>query len=264
MKASVRHIILLFLGTLGCTSCYTYRYVPEGEHVLYKNKMEVAMADSSEVTPEVKDALKNARNYYLQKPNSKLLGIDRLRVGMNIYGIANPKDRSFLGNYDADKAAASATQLQRLLQAKGCFGSTVTYDTLKLTRHNITVGYHVTATPRYIVDEVNYRSDNEAVRRLLEDWRDASPLKANTPYDQDNIAAERTRLVNNLREAGYYRATTDLVTFEVDTTYSSSRLSIDVLVDGRALSVYHINNIYIYPNSIAGLRDATSVYDTLI
>ena len=48
-------------------SCYTYRYVPEGEHVLFKNKLDVAMADSSEVSPEVEDALKNARNYYLQK-----------------------------------------------------------------------------------------------------------------------------------------------------------------------------------------------------
>ena len=263
------------MSALLFTSCYTYRYVPDGEHVLYKNKLDVAMADSSEVTPEVKEVLKNARNYYLQKPNSKLLGIDPLRVSMNIYGIANPKDRTFVGNYfrrlgqapriyDADKAAASALQLQRLLQTKGCFGSTVSYDTLKLTKHNISIGYHVTATPRYIIDEVNYNTDNEAIRKLLYNWREASPLKAGDPYDQDKITAERTRLVSNLREAGYYRATNDLISFEVDTTYSSSRLSIDVMVDGRGLKIYHINNIYVYPNSIAGLRDTTSVYDTFI
>ena len=114
------------------------------------------------------------------------------------------------------------------------------------------------------MDEVNYRTNNEAVRRLLDDWRAASPLQVGAPYDQDKLAAERTRLVSNLRESGYYRATNDLVSFEVDTTYSSSRLSIDVVVDGSNLKVYHINNIYIYPNSIAGLRDATSVFDTLI
>ena len=257
------------------TSCYTYRYVPEGEHVLYKNKLEVSMNDSSEVTPEVKDALKNVRNYYLQKPNSKVLGIDQLRVGMTIYGIANPKDKSIIGNYfrrlgqaprvyEANRAAATASQLQRLMQAKGCFGSRVTFDTLEMTRHNITVGYHVTATPRYIIDEVNYRTDNEAVRKLLNDWREASPLQAGDCYDQDKVAAARSRIVGNLREAGYYRATNDVVTFEVDTTYSSARLSIDVIVDGSNLQVYHINNIYIYPNSIAGLHDASSVYDTLI
>lgn len=275
MKASARHIILILLCTLLFASCYTYRYVPEGEHVLYKNQLDVVMADSSEVSPEVKDALRNVRNYYLQKPNSKILGIDPLRLSMGIYGIANPKDKSFVGNYfrqlgqaprvyDADKAATTAIQLQRLLQTRGCFGSTVTFDTLKLTQHNITIGYHVRATQRYLIDEVNYRTDNDAIRKLLNDWRDASPLRAGDPYDQDNIAAERSRLVYNLREAGYYRATNEIVSFEVDTTYSSSRLSIDVIVDGAALQVYHINNIYVYPNSIAGLRDASSVYDTLI
>ncbi len=265
----------MLIGALLTTSCYTYRYVPDGEHVLYKNQLLVNMSDSSEVSPEVKDALKNARNYYVQKPNSKVLGIDWLRVGMNIYGIANPKDKSFVGNYfrrlgqapvvyDADKATRTASQLQRLLQAEGCFGSTVTFDTLKATRHNITVGYHVTATPRYIIDEVIYRTEADAVRRLLHDWAESSQLQAGDPYDQDKLAAERTRLVNNLRESGYYRATPDLVSFEVDTTYSSKRLSIEVMVDSRQLQVYHINNIYIYPNSTAGLRDANSLYDTLI
>ena len=259
------------------TSCYTYRYVPEGEHVLFKNKVIVTMSDGSEVSNEVNDALKNTRNYLAQKPNSKLLGIDHLRLGMAIYGIANPKDKSFVGNYfrrlgqeprlyDADKATFTALQLQHLLQAKGCFGSTVTFDTLKMTRHNLTVGYHVNATPRYIIDEVNYRTDNADVRRLLEQWSEESLLRADEPYDQDNIRDERSRIVNNLREEGYYHATNEVVTFEVDTTYSPRRLSIDVRVDGSNLQVYHINNIYIYPNSTAGLRgtDGTTTFDTLI
>ena len=259
-------------------SCYTYHYVPEGEHVLYKNKLEVTMTDSSEVSPEVKDALKNARNYYLQKPNSKVLGIDWLRVGMNIYGIASPKNRTFIGNYfrrlgqapriyDANRAAQTASQLQRLLQAKGCFGSTVTFDTLKMTRHNITIGYHVSATRRHLIDDVSYHSDNEAVRLLLLEWRPESTLHVGDPYDQELIAAERSRLVSNLREAGYFRANNDMVTFEVDTTYSPGLLSIDVHVDTANLRVYHINNIYIYPNSTAGLNANSrsgATFDTLI
>ncbi|MCR5445921.1 MAG: BamA/TamA family outer membrane protein [Bacteroidales bacterium] len=277
MRTRLVHIILILGATL-FASCYTYRYVPDGEHVLYKNKLDVTMVDSTEVSPEVKDALKNARNYYLQKPNSKVLGIDRLRMGMTIYGIANPKDHTFIGNYfrrlgqapriyDVDRANQTANQLQRLLQAKGCFGSTVSFDTLKMTRHNITVGYHVKATRRYMIDDVGYHTDNDAVRRLLIEWRPAAMIHAGDPYDQELIAAERSRLVANLREAGYYRANNDMITFEVDTNYSPGLLSIDVHVDGRNLQVYHINNIYIYPNSTAGLgnnnRNGTA-FDTLI
>ena len=53
------------------------------------------------------------------------------------------------------------------------------------------------------------------------------------------------------KQAVMAQATNDLITFEVDTTYSTSKLSIDVMVDGRDLKVYHINNIYIYPNNLA-------------
>ncbi len=279
MKNRAPHIILLLVGTLLFASCYTYRYVPEGEYVLYKNQLEVTMADSSEVTDDVNDALRNIRTYYLQKPNTKVLGIDWLRMGMNIYGIAHPDNKTFIGKYfrqlgqapvvyDASRAARTATQLRSLLQSKGCFGSTVTFDTLRLTRHNITIGYHVRATQRYLVDEVTYHTDNATVRKLLDKWSAESLLRVDTPYDQDLIAAERTRLVNNLRDAGYFRASNDIVTFEVDTTYSSRRLSIDVRVDSRQLQVYHINNIYIYPNSTAGLRDrsgsAVAEFDTVI
>ena len=276
MRNKTRNIILVCVATLAFSSCYTYRYVPEGEHVLYKNVLDVEMADGSEVTPEVKEALEGVKSYYLQKPNSKFLGIDPLRVSMAVYGIANPKDNSFVGKYfrrlgqapriyDASKAERTASQLERLLQTRGCFGSVVTFDTLKTTAHNVTIGYHVRATGRYIIDEVNYITDNSAVGKLLDEWKNSSFLKVGHPYNQDNIAQERARLVNNLREAGYYRATSDLVTFVVDTTYSSSRLSIDVDVAASDLKVYHINNIYIYPNSAASIRQASKVhYDTLI
>lgn len=269
MTIKLRHIIPL-LGAFLLTSCYTYRYVPEGEHVLYHNELTVAMSDSSEVSPEVKEALKDFRTYYSQRPNSKLLGIKPLRFSMGIYGIASPKNKTFIGDYfrrlgqapvvyEAEKAERTVTQFQRLMQAKGCFGSTVTFDTLKLTKHNITVGYHITATPRYRIDEVAYHTTDRSVDSLLHLWSKDALIRAGDPYDQERIAAERARIVNNLRESGYYHATSDLVSFEVDTTYSPTHLSIDVHVDSRRLQIYHINNIYVYPNSTAA-----SHYDTLI
>ena len=270
-----RSLYILLLSTL-FASCYTYRYVPEGEHVLYKNVLDVSMSDSTDVPPEVADVMRGARNYYTQKPNSKVLGIDWLRVGMGVYGVAHPNDNSFIGRYfrrlgqaprvyDEGQARRTARQLRDLLESKGCFGSTVSFDTLAMTEHNISVAYRVKARQRYMVDEVTYRTDDNSVARLLAEWEPDSPLKAGQPYDQELLAAERTRLVTNLREAGYNRAAADKVGFVVDTTYSSSHLSIDVVVDSRNLRVYHINNIFVYPNSTTALRYSTATaYDTLI
>ncbi len=275
MKSRSLHITLLALACLLFAGCYTNRYIPDGSHRLYNTVQTVAMADSSEVTPLVKDALKKSNNYYLQRRNSRVLGIMWLPVGMRIYSIASPKDSTFWGNYwrrlgqapvvyDEDKARRTAQQLQGLLEEKGCFGSTVTFDTLDLREKKITIGYHIRATHRYTIDEVAYHTESDTVRRLLDQWREASLLRPGDPYDQDNLAAERARLVSNLREQGFYRATADHISFLVDTTYHPQRLSIDVYVDSRHLRIYHINNIFVYPNSTAGLRSGESTFDTLI
>lgn len=236
-------------------------------------ELDVVMADSSEVTPEVRDALKKVENYYTQKPNSKFL-FKGLPIGKWIYcfsGTSNNAWNNYMHRigqapviYDESRSIRTANQIDRLLDSKGCFGSTVRFDTLAIKNYNIRIGFHVTATHRYIIDEVVYRTEDTKVRKLLHDWEAESTLKAGDPYDQEKIAAERSRIVNNLREAGYYYANNDLITFLVDTTYHNHRLSIDVMVDSRNLKVYHINNIYIYPNSTAGLRSRESAFDTLI
>ncbi len=233
------------------------------------------MADGEEVTPEVEEALKNSGNYYMQRRNAKVFGIRWLPVGMWIYSIAKPTDSTFWGNYwrrlgeapviyEEDKARLTARQLQGLLHSKGCFNSTVTFDTIETEGKKIAIGYHLTATPRFIIDEVNYHSESDAVMKLLSRWKESSSLKAGTYYDQELLSAERTRLVSLLRERGYYRANTENITFLVDTTYQDRHLTIDVNVDSRDLLVYHINNIFIYPNSTAGLRNNESTFETSI
>ena len=257
------------------TSCTIGRYIGPGEHVLHDIVLDVQMADSSAVTPEVKDAAKQAKKYYVQRPNTKFLGIKSMPVSMWIYCFMTDTTSNLWNNglhrlgqapviYDENKAKQTARQLQQLMEAKGCFGSRVAFDTIDVGRRNIAIRYSIKAKPRYTIDEVVYRTESPAVRRLLEELEEGSPLKAGTPYDQDNIAAERNRLVTNLREAGYYLASNDNVRFSVDTTYSASKLSIDVLVDSRNLRVYHINNVFVYPNSNAGLRNAPTSFDTLI
>ena len=258
-------------------SCTNTRYLADDEYALYRQVVDISMADSSDVTPEVSAALKKSKSYMLQKPNSKILFLGR--VGMYIYNWASPSDSTFWGNYwrrtgqatvvyDENKAYRSAQQLQQLLESKGCFGSKVSFDTLdtKITRRkrDITIGYHVAATKRHVIDEVLYRTDNSTIAKMLDEWRSDSPIRVGDYYDQENLAAERARLASNLRESGFFHASGENISFLVDTTYLSGHLSIDVVVDGSALKIYHINNIDIFPNSTANLREATRQFDTLI
>lgn len=275
MRSSRLHIILFAALSLLFTGCYINRYIPDGSYRLDETVQTVVMADSSEVPPEVYEALEKSDNYYIQHRNSKVFGIRWLPVGLWIYTVARPSDDSFWGSYwrrlgqapviyDESKALRTARQLQGLLQSKGCFNSTATFDTIETSGKKITIGYHLTASPRYLIDEVGYHSTNDTIRRFLDRWKEGSLIKAGTYYDQENLSDERSRLLNLLRERGYYRASLDNITFLVDTTYLPGRLSIDAYVNGSNLRPYRVNNIFIYPNSTAGLRSNESAFDTTI
>ena len=256
-------------------SCSVGRYVGPGEHVLHDITLQVQMADSTQVTPEVKEALKHAKKYYLQRPNSKVLGIKWMPYSKWVYCFLTDTTSNFWNNtlhrlgdapviYDEERSRQTVIQLQQLMESKGCFGSTVSFDTTEISGYNICIRYNINATRRYTIDEIVYRTENAAIRHILEETEEESPLVAGEPYDQEKIAAERSRIVSNLREAGYFHANNNIVSFIVDTTYSHTKLGIDVMVNSQGLQVYHINNVYIYPNSTAGLRNAPTSFDTLI
>ena len=135
-------------------SCTIGKYVGPDEHVLHHIDLDVQMADSSEVTPEVRDVLKKARNYYSQKPNTKMLGIKALPVSKWIYCFLTDTNSNLWNNYmhrigqapviyDENRSRQTANQLERLLDTKGCFHSDVSFDTLSIKRRNISIAYHV-------------------------------------------------------------------------------------------------------------------------
>lgn len=255
--------------------CSVDRYLGPDQHVLHDITLDLQMNDSSEVTPEVKDAVKHAKKYYTQRPNVKFLGIKGLPVSKWIYCFLTDTTSNFWNNsmhrlgdapvvYDESRSRQTAKQLQELMASKGCFGSTVSFDTADIDGRNINIRYKISSTSRYTIDDIVYHTENPAVKRILDELKEDSPLVAGEPYDQEKIAIERNRIASNLREAGYYLASTENVRFIVDTTYSPTHLSIDVIVDSRNLQVYHINNVYIYPNNNSSLIDAPDKYDTLI
>jgi outer membrane protein assembly factor BamA len=270
----MKRLLVIAAAMMLLSGCYVNKYIPEGQHRLKKTRQTVVMSDGSEVSSEVNEALKNSLQYYSQRSNSKFLGISWLPVSMWTYGTAHPSDNSFFGNYwrrmgqapvvyDAQKAENTVKQLEGLLEMKGCFGSKVTFDTVEINPKKISIAYHITATPRYRIHDVDYRIDNDTVRRLVNKWSASSLVRAGDYYDQEKLRDERTRLVSLLREEGYYYASVDNVSFLVDTAFFDNTMSITVNVDCRNLRQYHINDIYIYPNSTAGLRKGETLLDTL-
>lgn len=265
------------------TSCHVNQYLSPGERVLRSNGVVVSMADSSEVQPEIYQALLSAPQYYHQKPNKKILMVP---LKMLLYCTTQPSDTSQWANfwrrngeapvkYDPQSAARTATQLNALLKTKGCFNSQVGVDTVHQGRSFVKVRYHVTATQRRRIDDLNYRSLQPDINAKLQEWKDGPYLKVGEYYDQDKLTLEQARLVELLRNEGYYQAKADLIHFYVDTTYDSQHLSLMVTVRAQntigdpasqryaPLQKYRIDNIYIYPNISTDVGEI-SHFDTLV
>lgn len=278
--------MLLALTTLGFTSCSVEKYLHPGEKVLYRNQVNVQMADSSDVPKEVSNALSNIQQYYYQSPNKRFLF---MRMQMRLYCSTNPDDSSgwsrFWRNqgeppvvYDPHAAQRTAAQLNTLLKTKGCFNSKVTTDTIHYGDNSVIARYNITATHRRQIGEVTFRCrQQKEIDDLLhsEKWVAASLLKVGDYYDQQLITQEQARIATALKDSGYYYASADMVRFLVDTTYDSQQLSIYVslrlpqhYVNDSAvvqpLQKYRLDNIYLYPNVSTSLNAIGQHLDTLI
>jgi len=252
--------------TMCLSSCHVERFLNDDEMVLYSNKFQVVMADSSNVTKDVKAALASKKKYARQHPNTSLLGWEPFRLKLGIYTLSSAKKNNRFNRwlqkrgeapvvYSESDARFTTQQLSGLLESKGCFKSTVTFDTLKTKKRDITIQYTIHATPRFHIDKIYHYSEDTAMRRLLNNWVKDSYIKAGDLYDREILAHERTRIYESLLNEGYYTASKELITFIVDTTdYGNHGLTVTTLIqvptttDGqkKTLQKYRLDQIYFY------------------
>ncbi len=263
-------LLLIGIGAMALSSCTYMRYLEKDERMLVKNEYNVLMSnDSTEIPPEIKAALQGINHYTIQNPNKKFI----LAWSRSIYCLARPNSDNFLSRYLHRKGEApvkynesstlrSTQQLQALLNSKGCFGSTVSFDTVNLERKRVAVYYTLTATPRRKIGDVTYHCETPEVNALMREWKPFSHIHIDTYYDQDSLIAERNALSEWLQNQGYFLANKEIISFQIDTTLDSRFLSIAVNIENpktynsktkqlieNPLRKYYFGHIYIHPNS---------------
>ena len=286
-NAPHRPLLILLTLTLALASCGSVeKFIQPDQRILNSNNYQVSMPDGSAPPKEIRDALSDMKKYTRQKPNSHILGVGP-RFTMHVYCLSNPDKSNFWHNYlrrkgqapviyDENATIQTCNQIAGLLQSKGCFNSTVTFDTVHSRKHDINVNYHIHPSQRYRIDDISFRAETPDVDKLLKQWKDQSLLKEGDYYDQDLMDAERKRITEQLRNEGYYHASTDLLSYTVDTAFQDNKLTIRLNIrDPRFINAnkqtvtqplqkYYLDNIYIYPNSSTAQQlGASTAYDTL-
>ena len=269
---------LLILVVITVSSCAPARYVPEGDHLLSKNKVESLQKSISE------DQLKG---YVLQKPNKRLLG---MRFYLFLYSLSNVEKEKWPHNwlrrigeepviYNPSLTKSSTEQIRQFLENKGYYHAEV-HDTVTFSGKNARAHYRIRPNEPYRVKSISYYfEDTSLVSYILPDTLN-SLLKRNMRFDKDVLQQERIRIENLLKEEGYYRFAKEYIFFNA--TLDPENNSVELLmrikefVEGepdpktkiRQHHRYKIGNVYLVPNFYGvdnSNRNALTIkYDTAV
>jgi len=284
---SVLFLIIAAVAILTLSSCAsTSKFLKPGERVLKKDVFLIEPQEGDMQSKAISQALDDMKKYVKQKPNTHLLGFGP-RFSMRVYCLSNPDKDNFIHRYlrrkgqepviyDENAMLQTCNQIEGLLRSKGCFYSEVTADTQWCRRNDLNVIYHIRPSIRYTIDDVTFKAETPEVNKLLQQWQNESLVQPGQYYDQDKMDEERTRIIERLRNEGYFLASTDLVSYLVDTAFDDHKLTIRLNIHNPStldslrrphktpLQKYHIDDIFIYPNSTSASAGSAPRYDTTI
>jgi len=270
---TISYLWFVVCGVLFFTSCNYTRNLTANEHVLVKNTVKVE---------DVK-GFDNLIDLVRPIPNKKFMGIFPIRVSLWAYH--QPKFDSLTGEtkdskfsrwcrkngeepvlLDTTDIRRSVSQIALAMSKYGYFGATTRTDIQFLKKQKAKVIYVVTPNQPYFIRQIHYQIEIPEYRRIIITDTINSLLKKGMIYNEDLLVAERARIISKIRDQGYFYATSNMITFLVDTIHAfeylneqyhptlalTIKISFDDVADKSLISKsknrYKFNNAIIYTN----------------
>jgi outer membrane protein insertion porin family len=217
-------IFLLLLGIGILSGCSSTRHLEKGDVLLRKINLKLTtdktLADKSALSDQLFSLMP-------QQPNTYFLG--RFPVKIWLYNMRYEKYKTDTTNFQlknkvVEKPVALDTMMivrakksmSDFLRNSGYFYAEIS-DTIKIKGKKATVTYKVNTGTEYLVDEVNYDIEDPEMAKLSDKLREGTLFTKGKGYSNTVAGAERSRLVNEIKNYGYYRFNSENIDFELDT-----------------------------------------------
>lgn len=285
MNRKIRFFIVLFFSSITIYSCSSVRHLPEGESMLVRNRVKVVDAKS----PDFDDLV----SYVRPVTNKKFMDIFRIKTVFYDWGVPtydkngelkDSKFRKFLREkigeaptlLDSTEITNSLDQLKIVMKQIGYFDSEVDYRVSYIgkDRKKSKVDYFITAHEPYFISQVDYDIPIQEYKRIVVIHQKEKLLSAGMKYNENTINNELTRIINLIRNEGYYYVEKSIIRCEVEFDPPDSlgndpkTVHVTILLNipqnenaSRYLYKYHYNNVYVNPDA-QSLSMAESLYDT--
>lgn len=250
-----KHILLETIALVAAVSCSSTKHLADGELLLNRSRIELN-------DPEAQLQSSDFVNFLRQKPNGRTLGIAPMRL--HTYSLSG-KDTTRWYNrwlrrmgeppviYSQELTDASVRQLHQALVNRGYMNPTVTVDTLHVTPKKINVLYNIRPGKPHLIAGISLNYTDSIVGKFVEESMYNSLLRAGRQLDLSVLDDERTRIVNLLRNNGYYEFAKDRIAFIADTIAGSKQVDLTMRILGDKHRRYTIARVIFQPDYDPGI-----------
>lgn len=265
----------MIVSSIALYSCSSVRHLSEGESMLVKNEVKVKDRKDPDFD--------NLKSYVRPVTNKKFMDLFRVKTVMYDWGQptydknGNTKDSKFrkflrekMGEppvlLDTAEIMTSLDQLKIVMKQIGYFDAEVDYSvTYKgKKRKKSKVNYTVTAHTPYTISKIRYDIPIQEYKRIVVLNQKNTVLYPGMKYNETVINDELTRIINLIRDEGYYYVEKSIIRCEVmydppDSTGKDPKsVSLNIVMNipqdentARYLYKYYFNDVYVNPDAQA-------------
>lgn len=267
MKKNSLLIICTVIALSILPGCSTTKHLPEGE-VLYKGvkKFNVENQDyglnGTEAYEEVVGALSMPTNSWFPFGLWVYNRFERYEKGFGKWIFKKfAADPVLLSSVNPDTRVKVASNL---LHDYGYFNGTVSYqvDTLKNPR-KAKLNYFIDMGKPYLIDTLTYEGFSPKVDNLIHKWEYKKLIHSGDNFNVIRLNEERQRLIDLLRDHGYYYARNEFLTFLADTIMRPGYVCLKIIpksnIPKEALRTYYLGNTSVHLTGYKGEEPVDSV-----
>lgn len=238
-----RNPILLFAAAIFivmAVACSTTRRLEPGE-VRY-----TGMGNFNIIKPEDTPKLPGALDAELRKTgecdanNYLIAPFIKIPLGLWVYNNWNDSAKGLKGwlyrklvktpvLISEVKPELRSVLMKQLLDENGYFGAQVTYniEPYKTNDKKAKIGYTIHTGSPYPIDSIIYLKETNGMNRFIDSVARKSPyLQKGVIFSVDSLEAERVRIVNAMRNRGYYYFRPEYIDFLADSLISPGNIAV--------------------------------------
>lgn len=227
LKAAAQ-IYLVFIAMVAISilssSCSGTKHIPEGQYLLKRNNIEFKSKEPVARKKPIKGGLERL---VAQKPNTDFLGIPYklLLYNLQYEKYQNDPDNFQLESktvekpviYDSSLHYKSIDFMETFMLHQGYFYARIS-DTTKFKNKKAYVTYTIKPGINYKIKNVGFQIQDSNIYHIIqEDFKHRTFLKEGEEYSDELVEQERNRIVEMLRDKGFYYFNNDNMQFVRDT-----------------------------------------------